>query len=155
MKPYKPATSQNYRVVARVPKGRESQLLPLFQNALAATFSLKASWHMQEKDVYLLRVIDGQTARLTVAGKDEKPEFAFFRGRGFSRRNGVDKLSEFLSEAVVDGIVIDETKLTGEYNWELPYQHGKPEVTLTQLKALGLEVVKGKRPVNILVVEPE
>ena len=51
--------------------------------------------------------------------------------------------------------VIDETKLTGEYNWELPYQHGKPEVTLPQLKALGLEVVKAKRPVNILVVEPE
>jgi hypothetical protein len=56
---------------------------------------------------------------------------------------------------VFNAIVIDETKLTGEYNWDLPYQHGKPEVTMPQLKALGLEVVKAKRAVKILVVEPE
>jgi hypothetical protein len=52
-------------------------------------------------------------------------------------------------------IVIDETKLSGEYNWNLPYQHGKPEATLAQLKDLGFEVIKAKRPVNMLVVEPE
>ena len=151
----KPATSEAYRVAARVPKGRESQLLPLFQSALAATFAVKTSWQMQEKDVYVLRVIDGQAAKLTVAGKDEQRDFRFLRGRGSSKRYGVEKLAEFLSHAVFDAIVIDETKLTGEYNWDLPYQHGKPEVTMPQLKALGLEVVKAKRAVKILVVEPE
>ena len=151
----KSPTPQNYRVVARVPKGRESQLLPLFQSSLSATFGIKANWKMQEKDVYVLRVIDGQTTKLTVASKDEKPDFRFLRGRGSSRRYGVDKLAEFLSHAVYDAIVIDETKLTGEYNWDLPYQHGKPEATVAQLKDLGLEVVKAKRPVNMLVVEPE
>lgn len=64
-------------------------------------------------------------------------------------------VAEFLSHAVYDAIVIDETKLTGEYNWDLPYRHGKPEGTLAQLKDLGLEVVKAKRPVNMLVVEQE
>ncbi|HSE31760.1 MAG TPA: TIGR03435 family protein [Pyrinomonadaceae bacterium] len=151
----KPVTSQAYRVVARVPKGRESQLLPLFQNALAATFGVKASWHMEEKEVYVLRVIDGQVVKLSVADKDEERDFRVLRGRGSSRRYGVDKLTEFLSQFVLDSIVIDETKLTGEYNWNLPYQHGKPEATLAQLKDLGLEVVKARRPVNILVVEPE
>jgi uncharacterized protein (TIGR03435 family) len=147
--------SGNYRVVARVPKGRESQLLPLFQNALTATFGLKANWQKQEKDVYVLRVIDGQTPKLTVASKDDEKDFRFLRGRGSSKRNPIDKLSEFLSHAVFDAIVIDETKLTGEYNWDLPYQHGKPEVTLPLLKDMGLEVIKAKRTVNILVVEPE
>jgi uncharacterized protein (TIGR03435 family) len=85
----------------------------------------------------------------------EEKDFRFLRGRGSSRGYGVDKLAEFLSHAVFDAIVIDETKLTGEYKWDLPYQHGKPEATLTQLKDLGLEVVKAKRSVNILVVEPE
>ena len=151
----KPATSQAYRVVARVPKGRESQLLPLFQSTLAATFGVKANWHMQEKDVYVLRVIDGQAPKLALAGKNEEKDFRFLRGRGSSRRYGVDKLAEFLSHAVFDAIVVDETKLTGEYNWDLPYQHGKPEATVAQLKELGLEVVKAKRAVNILVVEPE
>jgi uncharacterized protein (TIGR03435 family) len=151
----KPATSQSYRVVARVPKGRESQLLPLFQSTLAATFGVKASWHMEEKDVYVLRVIDGHAVKLTVAGKDEAKDLRFLRGRGSCTRCGIDKLSEFLSHFVLDSIVIDETKLTGEYNWNLPYQHGKPEATLPQLKDLGLEVVKARRKVNILVVEPE
>jgi uncharacterized protein (TIGR03435 family) len=151
----KPLTSQAYRVVARVPKGRESQLLPLFQSTLAATFGIKASSHMQEKDVYVLRVIDGQSVKLTVAGKDEVKVLRFLRGRGSCTRCGIDKLSEFLSHFVLDSIVIDETKLTGEYNWNLPYQHGKPEATLPQLKDLGLEVIKVRRNVNILVVEPE
>ena len=149
------ASPESYRVVARVPKGRESQLLPLFQSALAATFGFKARWQTQEKDVYVLRVIEGQTAKLTVAGKDEEKDFRFLRGRGSSKGHPIDKLSEFLSHAVFNWIVIDETKLTGEYNWDLPYQHGKPEFTLPQLKELGLEVIKARRPVNILVVEPE
>jgi len=37
----------------------------------------------------------------------------------------------------------------------LPYQHGKPEVTLPLLKEMGLEAIKARRPVNILVVEAE
>ena len=151
----KPVTSENYRVVARVPKGRESQLLPLFQNTLAATFGVKASWQMQEKDVNVLRVIDGQAVKLTVARKDEARDWRFLRGRGSCTRCGVDSLTEFLGHFVFNSIVIDETKLTEEYNWNLPYQHGKPEATVAQLKDLGLEVVKAKRTVKILVVEPE
>jgi len=151
----KPATSQAYRVVARVPKGRESQLLPLLQNALMATFGVKASWRMEEKNIYVLRVIDGQAVKLTVAGKDEVRDWRFLRGRGSCTRCGVDQLTEFLSHFVFGSIMIDETKLTGEYNWNLPYQHGKPEATVPQLKDLGLEVVKARRTVKILVVEPE
>jgi len=145
--------TQSYRAVARVPKGREQQLLPLFQNALAATFGLKTRWQMQEKDVYVLRVIEGQTAKLTVAAPDEEKYFRVLRGRGSSKRNGVGKLVEFLSHFVLNEIVIDETKLSGEYDWELPIQHGHVEVTLNLLKDLGLEVIKARRPVNILVVE--
>ena len=52
-------------------------------------------------------------------------------------------------------IVIDEMKLSEEYNWEMPYQHGQPQATLEKLKDLGLEVVKVRRPVNVLVVEAE
>lgn len=151
----KSATSQAYRVVARVPIGRESQLLPLFQSTLAATFGLRATWRMEEKDVYVLRVIDRQAVKLPVAGKDDAKVLRFLRGRGLCTRCGIDKLSEFLSQFVLDSIVIDETKLTEEYNWNLPYQHGKPEATLAQLKDLGLEVVKARRTVKILVVEPE
>jgi uncharacterized protein (TIGR03435 family) len=110
---------------------------------------------MQEKDVFVLRVIDGQTPKLTVAAKDEARELRFMRGRGLSRRQGIVALTEFLSDFVLNAIVIDETKLTGEYDWDLPYKHGKPEATLPQLKDMGLEVVKAKRKVNILVVEPE
>ena len=149
------ANPESYRVVARVPKGREQQLLPLFQNTLAATFGLKTGWHSQERDVFVLRVIDGQTPKLTVSAKDEERDLRALRGKGVSRRNPISWLSEFLSHFVLDAIVIDETNLKGEYNWELPYQHGKPELTLPLLEKMGLEVIKAKRIVNVLVVELE
>jgi uncharacterized protein (TIGR03435 family) len=138
-----------------VPKGREQQLLPLFQNALAATFALKVHWQQEERDVYVLRVPANSKPRLTSATPDEKPLFQARRGQASAKQQPVSKLSDvFLSSLVVHALVVDETGLTGKYDWELPYQPGQPDVALKALKDnLGLELVKARRTINILVVE--
>ena len=150
----RPEKSQHYRVAARVPKGREEQLLPLFQNALAATFGLHAHWERLEKDVYVLGSVAGEKPKLTVAKPDDQDLFQAMRGRATAKRQPLSKLSDFLCNFVVHAPVVDETGLIGEYDWELPYQPGQPDVTLQAVKdRLGLELVKARRSINILVVE--
>jgi uncharacterized protein (TIGR03435 family) len=152
--PWTETPSGLYRVAARVPKGREQQLLPLFQNALAATFALKVHWEQEERDVYVLRVPANSKPGLTAATPGEKPLFEAGHGKGTAKRQPVAKLSSFLGNFVVHAPVVDETGLAGEYDWDLPYQPGQPNVALQALKdMLGLELVKTRRPVKMLVVE--
>jgi uncharacterized protein (TIGR03435 family) len=148
-----PDSTQTYRFAARVPKGRESHLLPLLQNALAATFNLKATWQPQEKDVYVLRVPPNESARLTAASPDQKSLFQSMRGTASAQRRPLADLTRFLTNAL-RLLVVDETGLLGDYNWELPYQPGKPDVTIRAVRErLGLELVKARRSVKMLVVE--
>ena len=93
-----PESDQFYRVTVRVPKGREQQLLPLFQNALAATFGLKVHWQQEERDVLVLRVPANSKPRLTSATPDEKPLFQARRGQASAKQQPLSKLSNvFLS----------------------------------------------------------
>jgi uncharacterized protein (TIGR03435 family) len=148
-----PSSTQGYRVAARVPKGRETQLLPLFQNALTATFNLKATWQPQDKDVYVLRVPANEPPRLTAGVADQEPLFQSMRGKATAVRKPIATLVQFLTNAL--GLpIVDETGLSGEYNWELPYQPRQPEGTLQAVRdRLGLELVKARRSVKMLVVE--
>lgn len=149
-----PKSTETYRFAARVPKGRETHLPPLLQNALAATFDLKAMWQPQEKDVYVLRIADSELVKRAAAAPGQVALFQFFRGTSKAQRRPLTDLTLFLTNAL-GLLVVDETGLAGDYNWELPYQHGQPEVTLQALKdRLGLELVKGRRSVKMLVVEP-
>ena len=148
-----PKSTQAYRVAARVPKGRETQLLPLFQNALTATFNFKASWQPQEKDVYVLRVPANEQPRLSAAASNQEALFRSMRGKAMAQRKPIATMVQFLTNAL--GLpVVDETGLSGEYNWELSYQPGQPELTLQAVKdRLGLELVKARRSIQVLVVE--
>lgn len=41
-------------------------------------------------------------------------------------------------------------------NWEIPYQPGQPDITIRAVhERLGLELVKSRRSVKMLVVEPD
>ena len=149
-----PRSDQAYRAVARVPKGYEQQLLPLFQNALAATFGLKMHWEQEEKDVYVLRIPESGKPRLTSATSDEKAQFSAMRGQASAKRQPLTTLCSFLTIYVLSLPVVDETGLAGNYDWELPIQPGQPNVTTEAVKdRLGLELIKARRSINMLVVE--
>ena len=76
----------------------------------------------------------------------------------------VEKLSgkpkqtmEELGIAVADLIdlpVVAETGLSGQYDWELPYQPGNPDILLSGLRErLGLAAERARREIQVLVVE--
>lgn len=151
-----PEKPELYRVAARVPKGHERQLLPLFQNALLATFALKVHWQRSERDVFVLRAVVNDKPKLTVSDPNGPVLFQAVKGLATAKRQPLSRLSDFLCNSVVHAPVVDETGLNGEYDWELPYQPGQPNGTLQMLKdRLGLELAKATRSVNILVVENE
>jgi uncharacterized protein (TIGR03435 family) len=149
-----PKSEQQYRVAARVPKGHEQQLLPLFRASLAATFPFEVHRQMEEKDAYVLRIPSGGKVLLSAAASDEKPLYQVMRDRATAKHEPLEKLVDFLANTL--GLpVVDETDLKGNYDWDLPYQHGHPDATLNPLTdQLGLEMVKARRPVKMLLVEP-
>ena len=50
--------------------------------------------------------------------------------------------------------VVDETGLTAEYDWDLPYNRASNNLLVDAIRTqLGLEVVKAKRRIEFLVIE--
>jgi hypothetical protein len=45
--------------------------------------------------------------------------------------------------------------MNGYFDFDVPYQPGQPEVTTQALRELGLEAVKARRSIPILVVSPD
>lgn len=81
--------------------------------------------------------------------------FEMRRGRMIARKQPLSKLCTGLTAAL--GLpVVDETRLSGQYDWEVPYQPGQPDVVIRAVaETLGLEVAKAHRSIPVLVVEKE
>ncbi|MCC7157116.1 MAG: TIGR03435 family protein [Bryobacterales bacterium] len=139
-----------YRAAFRVPRERADQLRSLMQQMLERAFSFKIRWEDQERAVKRLIRLENaaQTKRSTA-----EPMSQMMRGKITLRRQPVRRLAELLSNAY--GMpVIDDTSMAGEFDFDLPYQHGQPEVTTSALRAVGLDVADARRPLRILVLEP-
>ncbi len=145
-----PRDSGMYRVSALVPRGREAALLPLLQAAISAQFGIRARWEDREQDVYVLRQVEGRKS--LEASSASKELYSLLRGESHAVKQPISVLVGFLTNSL-GKIVVDETGLSGRYDWDLPYQPGLPEVTLNSLAELRLEAVLARRSVRVLVVE--
>ena len=145
-----PKTQGQYRVSAIVPPGREAALLPLLQAGIAAQIGVTAGWEDQEKDVYVLKTAPG--AKPTAPSATAKAEsYSMMRGVFNAVSQPASRLVSFLTNCL-SKLVVDETGLTGKYDWNLPCQTGQPEIAIQAVSALGLELVPARRAVRILVV---
>jgi uncharacterized protein (TIGR03435 family) len=144
-----PKDEHTYRAAFRVPEGRDEQLFPYVRETLAQMFGVRAHWSEQERDVYVLQRIEGE-AGLPEA-RTEKELAQMLRGRITLKHQPIAKLCDLLANSF-SAIVVDETGLNGHYDFEIPYQPGQPEVTTNALKKVGLEAVKARRKVKVLVV---
>ncbi len=145
-----PQSTGEYRVSAVLPRGREAALLPLLQAALSAQFGLRTRWEDRDQDVYVLRQVAGRKS--PEASPASKETYSMLRGESRAVKQPISVLVRFLTNSL-DRIVVDETGLSGRYDWDLPYQPGLPEVTLNSLAKLRLEAVLARRSVRVLVVE--
>ena len=147
-----PHSKRQYRVSAIVPKGQETRLLPLLRESLKSSFGLSIYWETQEKEVLVLKQSPGEKSGLRPS-RAEKSASWIVRGSLYGTKQILERLCLAVAEWI--GIpVVDETGLSGQYDWELPYQPGDPSVLIAALrKELGLEAERSRRQIQVLVVE--
>jgi uncharacterized protein (TIGR03435 family) len=146
------APDTQYRFAATVPKGRESDLLPMLQDAIQRDFQLRVHWDNQERDALVLSRIPGRNLQ---ESETAEPLFTFMRGKITLKKQTVAKLAETLPNWMGKP-VIDETGLTGFYDFELEYRDDGPAMLVDGLKEkYGLVLTPAKRTVKMLVVEPK
>lgn len=147
-----PDSTKIYKVSVIVPPGREDNLYPLFQQALATTFGISVRREMRETEVFLLKAAEGSMVKLQPS-QSAKEAGGNVRNRIFSKRQPIKRLTELL-EMVLRRPVIDQTGLSGEYDWELPYSNVDKNVLHKALsEKLGLELTETKQAIEMLVIE--
>jgi uncharacterized protein (TIGR03435 family) len=142
-----------YDFIANLPNGSAEAL----QAAARKKFGLRAERKIVEMDVLLLTVkrsgADGLRPGAGVGGsaRSGSGEFA-------CQNQPLSSLTSFL-ESYWQAPVIDETGLTDLFDidlvWDEPQRQNPNREALKQvlLDELGLELVSGKRPIEILVVQ--
>lgn len=137
-----------YRFAATVPKGREAELFPAFQDALQRTFGFQAHWEEQERDVLILT----RDRSITIKESTADPVSQFMRGKITLKKQPTAKLADMLPNWMRKPVV-DETGLTGAYDFDLDYRDDGPKMLTDGLREkYGLILTPGRRPVRMLVV---
>ena len=147
-----PKDDNMYRAAFRVPEKQTDRLLPYVQHTLADLFGIQARWATQERDVYVLGRIEGYAA--LPESRSEKELAQMMRGKITLRRQPVGKLCQFLTNSF-GAVVIDETGMEGRYDFDIPYQPGQLDVLSKGLHDIGLDAVKARRNIQILLVTPD
>ena len=147
------ADDVKYDVGVTMPAASESQVRPLLQNALLAAFRIQVRRETQEKDVLLLTAPQGRQAGLrdsaSTGGNMSRNEVGKFTAINIKMSGLANMLEDRLN-----GIVVDETNLAGQFDLELRWDATHPEsIKLALQEQLGLELTPAKRPVEMLVVE--
>jgi uncharacterized protein (TIGR03435 family) len=146
-----PKDSQTFRAAFRVPDDRKERLLPYMRQTLADLFGFRAQWENQDRDVFILRRIEGHAGPAESQAGEALVQM--MRGKITLRKQSIGELCRILANSF-RAVVVDETGWNGRYDFDLPYQPGQPEVVVRALADIGLEAVKARRTLPILVVTP-
>jgi uncharacterized protein (TIGR03435 family) len=148
-----------YDFIANLPSGNEAAL----QKEIQRTFGLEGRRETRETDILLLKIQHSDASGLKPADPrrlEHNSTSSSRSGAGdFSCRNEqLSNLARFL-EGRFEIPVIDQTGLTNHFdidlkwnetNWQHPNLVGLKQALLDQL---GLELVPGREPIEMLVVE--
>jgi uncharacterized protein (TIGR03435 family) len=146
-----PPFDGNYEVSVIGPTDRDDLLYPSFQRAVETTFGIRTRRESREMDVSVLRV-RANSSKLRPSRADAAQQW-FVDGKVHAQRLRVGSLAEVL-ETFLDRPVVDETELEGEYDWEFSYTRSDENMVTTAVREeLGLEIVPGRRVIEVLIVE--
>ncbi len=139
-----------YFVDVIVPEGKEHLLYPTMQRLLQDGLNIRVDKETREMDVSVLRRIEGAQATLQPS-QAEKPFYTFRGPKLTALKQPINRLVDYLSN-VSRKPVVDETGLTGEYDFSMDFVMGAKETFHEALRKLGLKLVEGKRPLEMFVV---
>ena len=144
-------TKQRYRASVVVPQGKEEMLKPTFRRLLADTFDVTHRKEKREVDVFVLRPASGGVKLRNSSAAKKHVKF------GNNIIDGKKQPIGALTKVLVNFLslpVVDETGLTGEYDWKLEYNEADRSILANSVKTnLGLELVKTKRNIEFSIFD--
>ena len=146
-----PEVEGKYTVSVVTPRGREDLLYPMFREMVESTFGIRAHRETREMDVSVLRV-RASSSKLRPSRAETAQQW-FVDGKIHAQKQPVANLADVL-ENLLDHPVVDETGLEGEYDWEFSYRKADGAMVTNAVQdELGIEIVPGRRMIEVLVVK--
>ena len=161
--------SEKFDIVAKPEKAflPQDQLRRMLQTMAADRFKLKFHHEQRELPVYVLTVAKGGPRMKARTPGDGGPGFRMvFQGNSLPGRNAsIAQMIFVLQTRVVDRPVIDETGLSGSFDFDLawsrdavgdatgPADSDAPDFFTAMQKQLGLSLESRKAPVDVLVID--
>jgi uncharacterized protein (TIGR03435 family) len=146
--------SGSYDVAVQAPMKLADQFVSLLQRTIEETFNLSSRRETREMDVYVLTVADPSNGGMAPT-KTPKSSGWSHDQVGISAINvSVGGLASTL-ELQLKQPVVDETNLTGRYDYRLDMDWKASEETVVAAvrKQLGLALTPAKRKVEVVVVD--
>lgn len=145
-------TRYDFSVVT--PQHGEDLRWPLVKQVLAGVFQLKLHEEIKATPVYAVRRVAGQEPKLRVATSPGKTGYWNpLKGEVESIGGAVSSIIR-VTQFVLSDEVLDETGLTGRYDFDLKWDGREPKsIILAIHEQLGLELAIEHRALNHLVVD--
>ena len=149
-----PLPKSTFALDVAVPVGSEDLLLPLAQQVAEAGFAIDVDRETRTMPAVVLRQIEGEPLRLEEARNDTAGPNTM-SGTSVTASNApLDVLARFIGLTYPELPVVDETSLTGRYNYAIDLVVAGKAALKEELAKLGLELLEEERPVDVLVVRP-
>jgi thiol-disulfide isomerase/thioredoxin len=150
------SSDTRYSMILVSPGSDIKPLAPALELAIAAAAGMKVSHVAAEEDAYVLQATPRASARLAPTASQFESMCFFDRRDGKLKmvKTTLDDLAPRLEDAL--GVpVLNETKISGEFDAELTLPKDNLEATKAALEAtLGLTLIKTKRQVDRVVLDP-
>jgi uncharacterized protein (TIGR03435 family) len=144
-----------YDLHLRAPRNDDVDLDPVIEQAIAAAAGMKIRHVTAEEDVWILTAAP-QAVKLLQSNPSGNASGCSWRpsGKMVMMNSSLNCLTQSV-EAILKIPVIDETGLTGNYDASFDLPIGTPEsVGAILTEKLGLTLVKGRRSIERVLVEP-
>ena len=135
-----------------VPKGLAEDRFNIMKQHLDIYFGYQSMIEERVRPVKILKPLEGKKIEIMESQKETEP-YSSFSGRGLSMKGSrIETLTNFL-ESRINLPVINDTKLEGLFDLELPWYNENPEQIHEELKKIGLEIIDSERKIEVLVIK--
>lgn len=145
--------NQWVRIHLRLPPRAAGDLLDTLRGALSTAFAADVRREVREIPAYVLRISASGARGLRRSTGKEAGHLSTDAGLILASSFDIGALSSEL-EAILAVPVVDQTDLSGKYDWDLSFDPAKPQSVVDAAREqLGLELVRSTIRAEVLVVE--